>query len=198
MGGNKRRQNIIAKAPNRRVENSLNTSFSSLTSTVGLRARITENQNIKIEHEFEKTTNQNLGVGGLNLPDNGYSHKKQGHKVRFYSGGIFRNKYINDFKLAYSEANHEQKPNSKDVGITVLGAFSAGGAGVDNTSSSKRLLLASNLMFDYKKHLFKFGGSLECLQRKSNSNNDANGSFIFTDISSYLMKELEDRRAEFI
>ena len=189
VGGNKRRQNIIAKAPFRKVENSLNTSFSSLTSTVGLRARITENQNIKIEHEFEKTTNKNLGVGGLNLPDTGYSHKTQGHKIRFYSGGIFRNKYINDFKLAYSEANHERKPNTKDVGITVLGAFSAGGAGVDNTSANKKLRAASNLMFDYQKHLFKFGGSLECLQRKSNSNNDANGSFIFTDISSYLMNK---------
>jgi hypothetical protein len=70
---NTQRKNIIAKVPDQQVENNLNTSFSSLSSTVGLRVKVGEAQNIKFEHEYENLVNKNIGVGGLNLPARGYS-----------------------------------------------------------------------------------------------------------------------------
>ena len=186
LGNNTQRKNIIAKAPDRKALNSLNTSFLSLNSTVALRVNVGEAQNIKLEHEHENLVNKNIGVGGLNLPERGYSNSGASHKFRFYSGGIIKNKYINDFKVAYYTTKQDEKPNSRETGITVLGLFNAGGAGIDNTSSNKKLLLGSNLMFDYQQHLFKFGFLLEHEKRKSLFLNNTNGNFTFTDKEAYL------------
>ena len=186
FAGNTNRHNIIAAVPGKVFENSLNSSFLSLDGAVELRVRVGENQHLKVDHKYSKMDSRNLGVGGFNLPERGYSNLNVRRQWRFFSAGILKDKYIYDFKLAYYPTSGEAFSRSSEAGVAVLDAFNAGGAGVDNESQTKKFLSASNWMFDYHRHLFKFGFLVEYERRWRESLNNTNGLFIFTDLDAYL------------
>ena len=186
FSSNTNRSNIIADVPGKVFENSLNSSFLFFDGTVGLRVRVRENQHLKIEHKYSKTDSRNLGVGGFNLPERGYSNLLVRRQWRLFSGGILKDKYIYDFKLAYYPTSGKAFSRSSEAGVAVLDAFNAGGAGIDNESQTRKFLSASNWMFDHNQQLFKFGFLLEYERRWRESLNNTNGLFIFTDLDAYL------------
>ena len=181
------KRNIIAIVPGRTIENELKTRFSMFTGMIGIRHNLAKTQNIKLEYEFNKSSSTNIGVGNFSLPENGYANNNEGHKLRFGSDGILADRFVNEFRAQLHLSEEEAKPNSTERGIIVSDAFNAGGAGVDNSSDSRKLTIANNLLFDSGKHAFKLGGYLEFERYKSLSADNTNGSFAFTDLLAYQL-----------
>ncbi|MGI8469687.1 MAG: hypothetical protein ACR2N3_14680 [Pyrinomonadaceae bacterium] len=180
------KNNIIAVAPDRIIENKAKSGSRIFVPSIGIDHNLSKNHTLHLNYEMEKFDLTNAGVGGFNLPETGYSSKSANHRIRISESGTIRKTYVNEFRLELLESKNSLIPNTRAVSIIVLNAFTAGGAGVDNNSRERRLDLVDNLLFDRGKHSVKIGGEIELERQKSFSANGINGSFTFTSLADYL------------
>ncbi len=176
------KKNIIAIVPGREIENDLKTKFSMFSSRVGIKHNLTKTHGIKLQYEFNRSNSENIGVGEFSLPENGYSSNSKSHRFRFGSDGIIAKKYVNEFRAQLHFSTEESKPNSTAREIIVSDAFNSGGAGVDNSADSKKLTVSNNLIFDHGKHALKFGVYFDFESYRGFSDDNTNGTFIFTNL----------------
>ncbi len=180
-------KNLLAVVPGRTFENDAKTSFSITNSRFGVRHNVNKNQNLILQYEFEGSGSKNLGVGELSLPEHGYSSNSESHKVRAGLDGIIAGKFVNEFRTQMRFSNDVTKPNSRDRAVIVSDAFHSGGAGIDNRASDNKLAVNNNLMFDFANQSIKLGGNFDFEQYRSFSNDSANGTFIFTNLSAFAI-----------
>jgi HSP20 family molecular chaperone IbpA len=175
---------IVAQLPDGKTNDSVKSGYDNFQPALRLVHNISKIHTLSAAYNFETAKYSNFGVGGLNLPERAYSNKTTSHNLRVSEYGTIRKK-ANQFRLELSSAETESKSVSGAPGITVLGAFARGGAGIDNRSRRQEFSLADNLFFDYGKHAFKIGVAFEYERDKLASADNLNGRFVFLNSQDF-------------
>lgn len=177
--------NIIAVVPGRIVENKVKSGNRMFFPTIGIDHNLSKNHTLHLNYAIEKFDLTNAGVGRFNLPESGFSSKSTNHRVRLSESGTVAKTYANEFRLEFLDSRMASVPNTRAVAVTVLNAFTAGGANIDNNSEQQKLTAADNLLFDKGKHSLKIGGEIEFERRKFFSADNTNGRFVFVSLADY-------------
>jgi hypothetical protein len=148
---------------------------------------LTAKQTLRVEFRNANSSDDNLGVGGFNLLERGYSRDTNSNTVRTQLQGLIGKTSLNDFRAEFVQSTNESASELDAPAIIVQGAFSSGGAGVNNHSTTKRFSVADDLDFSAgRKHAMRAGFLLEGGNYDSFDLGNTNGTFTFATLADYL------------
>jgi outer membrane receptor for ferrienterochelin and colicin len=124
-------------------------------------------------------------LGSFDLPERGSTLDNPRHKFSVTETGTFKKKSFNEIRFEFSKELRKITPESDDVTIIVLEAFSRGSSGIILRDEKTKFKFADNLLFDWRKHSLKLGTEIEHEKFQSVSENNLNGKFIFSSLSSF-------------
>ncbi len=154
--------------------------------TVGIEHGLTKDQTLRLEYRRGDNATENLGVGGFNLPERGYNRDGGNHQVRAQLQGLIGKTTLHELRLQFSQQNSASTSLSDARAVIVLDAFSEGGAGVWNESSSRAFELADNVDFSIgRKHQMRVGLLLEGVEFSNFDAQNNAGTFTFSSIEAF-------------
>jgi len=159
----------------------------STNVTVGLERGLTGTETLRLEFRNGMSSSRNNGVGGFNLLDRGTNRDGNNQSFRAQLQGVIGKNALNDLHLQYTAQNNTTTSVSQAPAIIVQEAFSTGGAGANSTNSSHGLELADNFDFNVgKKQQMRIGALFNADRYNYFDQSNANGTFTFSDLDSYL------------
>jgi len=100
----------------------------------------------------------NQGIGGLVLPEAGYSSRVAEYDLRFSNTYTISPTMLHETHVAYTWKRTQQTPNSTAPAVQVAGYFNGGGATTQNLNDRERdLEIDDDVMMTRGPHQFKFG-----------------------------------------
>lgn len=100
----------------------------------------------------------NQGVGGLTLPEAGYSSLMGEYDLRLTNTQTFNANLLHETRIGYTWKRTEQMPLSAAPSLEVAGYFTGGGATSQNLNDRERdLEIDDDVMFTHSKHSFRVG-----------------------------------------
>ncbi|MFV0390254.1 MAG: TonB-dependent receptor plug domain-containing protein [Pyrinomonadaceae bacterium] len=183
---NVKTSSIIGSNPTEATEKEAASTRTNFLPALMLNQNLSKNHVLNVTFGLVRMKTTNLGVGGFNLSDSGYTNTMLGNLLQISETGVIGKKYSNQFRLEFGTSDNKNLPNNQTPKIQVLGSFTEGGASVNNRSKNYGLELADVFLFDYKNHLLKFGGEVHYEKLRSESSDNLNGTFTFYNLSDYL------------
>jgi outer membrane receptor for ferrienterochelin and colicin len=154
--------------------------------TVGIEHGLTKDQTLRLEYRRGDNATENLGVGGFNLPERGYNRDGANHQVRAQLQGLIGKTTLHEVRLQFTQQSSASTSLSDARAVIVLDAFSEGGAGVWNESSSRGFELADNIDFNVgRKHQMRVGLLLEGDEYRNFDAQNSAGTFTFSSIEAF-------------
>lgn len=179
-------QNIIAVLPTGRFDSTVNSISNSILVETSIKHNLTKNQYIKTWYSFSDGVSENLGVGGFDLPERGYSSQFREHRFRLSLSGYVGNRFYNEFRSEYKTSKTKLSPNNSEPSIIVLDAFSRGSSNNASSSNAHSFFIADNFLFGYKSHAFKIGVLMEFEKKNRESSFNSNGTFTFSSLDNFV------------
>jgi len=122
----------------------------------------------------------NQGVGGLTLPEAGYSNYVAEYDLRFTNTWTFNPNALHETHIGYTWKRTQQAPNSTDPALQVAGYFNGGGATSQNLNNRERdLEIDDDLMLTRGKHSIKFGAQSIGVFVHNYDPDTFNGAYVF-------------------
>jgi hypothetical protein len=150
---------------------------------------LTLDQTLRIAYNLNRDTNDNLGVGGFNEADRAYSTENTVHNIRLQSFGplgrrAFWRSRLQTFWSDSSAVSATQAPT-----ITVLDAFTSGGAQQAGGNHSRTLQLGSDLDYVLGKNSLRAGILFDGGWYRSDSTSNYLGTFTFENLQSFIANQ---------
>lgn len=155
------------------------------------------NKNHTAIFRFSSSRNklEGLGIGGTSLAERGFDNLQTENTFRFSETAIINPKAVNEFRVGYTINRIEQNALNNQPAIIVSGAFSSGGAFLQNLNRQEKLLeIADSITLDTKQHNLKFGFQLYNRNISETRAENTNGTFYFGGNSQFSSLE-QYRRA---
>jgi hypothetical protein len=160
---------------------------NSTNVTVGVEHALTNTSTLRLEFRGGTSNSRNNGVGGFNLAERATNRDGTNQQFRAQLQGVIGKNALNEIRLQYNGQNSTTTSVSDAAAIIVQDAFSRGGAGANNENSSHTFELADNFDFNVgKKQQMRIGALLEAGRYDYFDQSNANGTFTFSSIDSFL------------
>jgi hypothetical protein len=131
-------------------------------------------------YDFNDQRLGNQGVGGFNLPDRAYNNETVSHSLRLSETAILSTSILNEARWGLTFQRVAQQASSNAPAISVLGAFSSGGAGSQALRQEEwRMELTDNLIISHGKHSLKLGAQIFGKRLDDARADNFNGTFVF-------------------
>jgi len=122
----------------------------------------------------------NQGVGGLTLPEAGYSSLVSEYDLRFNNVLTLNPNMLHETRIGYTGRRTDQSPLSTAPGLRVAGYFTGGGSTSQNLNDRERdLELDDDLMVTQGKHTWKIGAQSLGIFVHDYDPNTFNGAYLF-------------------
>jgi hypothetical protein len=127
----------------------------------------------------------NQGVGGLVLPEAGYSSLASEYDLRFTNTLTLSANLLHETRIGYSWKRTTETPDSTAPALQVAGYFSSGGATTQNLNGRERdLEIDDDLLATHGKHSLKLGAQSLAYFIHDYNPNTFNGAYVFGDGSA--------------
>jgi hypothetical protein len=148
--------------------------------------QLSDSTSFSVIGDLSSVKNRNQGVGGFVLPERAYSYSSRAWKMEMKLFSSLSPRRIYEMRFN-TTGNHDQTtPNMKAVQVTVLDAFSGGGA-QNELSNTGRVYEFGNLYSQFGEKLtLKTGFNGVYRKNRSFSQNTFLGSFTFSSLDGYL------------
>ncbi len=156
------------------------------------------NFNARVEHQLTKThtlrfelqrmsnTQENLGVGQLDLPSRGFTQDNDETVFRISDSGQVWGKSRNEIRLQINTTGMTQRSLSDATTIIVQGAFHDGGQQASGGTRSHELQISDDLDFTFrKKHAFRAGFLLDGGSYRNDMQSNTTGTYTFATAADY-------------
>jgi hypothetical protein len=149
----------------------------ALTKAHTLRATLQQNTNEQ----------QNLGVGSFDLSERGYDRASRDSLLRLSESGSWRRSVFAESRLQLHWQSAESSSAAELPTISVLDAFTAGGAQQAGGRRSTEVEWATNVDWARGKHAVRAGALIEGGRYRSDSRTNYLGTYTFASLSDYEM-----------
>ncbi len=136
-------------------------------------------------YSFLNSKLDGLGVGGINLPERGFSTDVNEHRFRFSFSNVLEKGLLNETFFESYRRSTIIEPRSRENAIIVGGTLGKGGATIDRDSTEFGLRASNTSNFTWKNNQIKFGGRLEFDSFRGRISDNLNGTFIFLNLYDY-------------
>lgn len=149
--------------------------------------QINDTNYLTARYSFNKTSDENNGIGGFSLASRAYNTNSTEHNFQLTETAVINKSIINETRFQFLSRKSEiLGSDSTSPTIQVLDAFTSGGSSVGNTSSkSTRWELSNNTSFSLGNHSLKFGARLRVISLNDISENNFAGTYTFTSLDQY-------------
>ena len=142
--------------------------------------QISAAQTFVARYDLNDSRSRNQDVGGLNLPERATDQEQSEQSARFSLTSIIGKTMLNELRVGVTHQRLSQRALSNEPAITVLGAFSSGGASAQLVNrQERRWEVVDNFTFSSAKHSLKFGAQIYDKSIRDLRAENTNGTFIF-------------------
>ena len=151
---------------------------------------ISEKNTLTARYQLEHNDEQNAGIGGLVLPTYGNNQNSRENTIQLSDTQIFSPKLINETRFEFERNQYKQLPISTAPTFTVVGSFTGGGSssGVQ-TFTSDHIEVQNYTSLQLQKNFVRAGLRIRTNRRAQFTNQNANGTFSYKNISDYLTNQ---------
>src|SRR6185503_8613975 len=142
---------IVTAQPEGPFASTTRTPWRTLDMVARTEHALTKTHTLSAEYQRSFKQKDNLGIGGFDLPERAYSTIEMENILRVGDSGVVGKHFFNEFRGQVGWRQNQSYSASSAPTITVLDAFTRGGAGVGNTARSITLELTDNLDFSLGK-----------------------------------------------
>ncbi len=139
---------------------------------------------LSFRYNFFDWSDKGEGVGGFALPDVAADSTSRYHQIHSSYRAVITPKLLNEFLIRIRTENGVTQSRRPGIPrIAVLGAFTSGGAQVDQNDTNNRIEFTDVLSWSRGKHLIKMGINVPTLSRYgSNDRSNREGTFYFSSL----------------
>jgi hypothetical protein len=124
-------------------------------------------------------------VGDFDLAERAYANNRAEHIFRFADTGAIGKKLVNEFRFQARWQQMENASVSNATTISVLNAFTAGGAQLEGGRRAREFEIADNIDFVAGKHSMRAGVLFETGRYTSDENRNTTGTFTFASLDAF-------------
>jgi len=146
-----------------------------------------EKNTLVTRFEYEVNDQNNVGVGGLNLPSTGYYSSASEVTLQMSDTQIVSPKIINETRFEYQRDYATETANSTSPTIMVQGNFTGGGAPTGGESDHQVHFEAQNYTsIQLAKNFIRLGGRLRSTRDANSTTAGTNGTFTYNCLLNTL------------
>ena len=143
-----------------------------------------------IGYSYEDQKLRNQGVGGLVLPEAGYTTGFTEHEINVSYRHIFSSKWVNQLRFLFG---HNDNPTTSNVAVPQLlvqGVFTGGGAQADLHRTEAHFDGTDFVTYTNGRHMLVFGVDVPDLSRRGNDDfTYQQGAYTFADINAFNTRQ---------
>ncbi len=147
---------------------------------------INDKNTLVARYSFERSTQENQGIGGISLPTRAYATTNFSHELRLTETMIINPTTINETRFEYEFENREQNGDNTIPTVNVVDAFTGGGAQIGlnfNKANTWELQnYTTTVVGSRSEHSLKFGVRARGVSIKDRSENNYGGTFTFAGV----------------
>jgi hypothetical protein len=136
---------ILATTPNGPLSQALTTPQARTAVTPRLDYTLNSKNTLVVRYQDVRDQQDKQGVGGFNLASRAYNDKRVENAVQATETAMINARTINETRFQFLRSTLRDTPDNLAPAIIVMGAFSAGGATVGNSSSGARSWELTNI-----------------------------------------------------
>src|SRR5271168_228474 len=137
-----------------------------------------EKNTLVTRFQYEQNDQNNVGVGGLVLPDAGYTSSTSETTIQVVDTQIVSQRIINETRFEYQHESASQTALNTTPTIVVQGNFTGGGSNSGNSSSPQNHFEGQNYTsIQLAKNFIRFGGRLRSTGELNTTTAGTNGEF---------------------
>ena len=142
---------------------------------------INTNNTLIARYNYNRSSTDNQGVGGFNLPERGYNSLTTFHNVQLTETAVLNPTTINEIRFQYSHSRTENTGNNDIPSLNVSSSFGSGGSQVGHSIFNRANWELNNFTAKQKgTHAIKFGGRVRHVNVEDTSPTNFGGSWTFT------------------
>jgi hypothetical protein len=143
--------------------------------------QLSPSHTLTARYRYTQVAQENAGVGTLTLASEGYNTTFSEHVAQLTETAVLSARAINETRFQFTRTGREKLGSNADPGVSVLGAFTGGGAQVGRASNVQdRWELHNSSTVVAGLHGLKFGVSLRHVSALDISPQNFGGSFTFS------------------
>ena len=178
-------QTIYAAVPGTTVAGAVRRPTDRANFSARVDHALTKAFTLKATYQHNASDIDNLGVGGFNLPSRGYSSRTDENLLRGTVSGPIGRKAFMETRFQARHQTLDSASLTDAPAVTVLDAFTSGGAQVDGGRIANEFELASDIDYARGRHAARFGVLLEGGRYRSDEVRNAGGTFTFSSLDAY-------------
>ncbi len=177
---------IVAALPTGNFADLIRRPSRRLNLQTRIEHALTKTHTLRGEYQRNANRQENLGVGNFDLAERAFLSDTTEHIFRLSDSGAVGKKAFNELRFQTTWRDVGLRSLSNAQTITVLDAFTRGGAQVTSDRNVRELDLADNLDLSYfKKHLLRTGIQFEVGSYRSSEVRNTNGTFTFASLADF-------------
>jgi hypothetical protein len=146
---------------------------------------ITRDQTVRLAYNQNDTVNSNVGIGGYNLPERGYTTENHTHSLRIQEAGPLGRRMFTNTRVTIGWTENSSRAAVELPTIRVLDAFTAGGAQMAGGRRTKDVTIASDVDYVRGIHSVRAGTLIEINRFVSDNASNYLGTYTFESIDAY-------------
>ncbi len=141
-------------------------------------------------YDFNRDKLKRQNAGGFNLPARATDSGALSHSLRFSETAIINQRVFNETRLGLTFQRATEQALTNSPAITVLGAFSDGGAGLQSLAQEEwRIELTDDLSIVSGNHSLKLGAQITGRRIRDSRAENFNGTFVFGGVIAPQLDE---------
>ncbi|NNE98096.1 MAG: TonB-dependent receptor [Pyrinomonadaceae bacterium] len=139
-----------------------------------------KNHSLVFRYIFNSNTASNQGIGGTDLPSRAVDYRQTEHVFRVSETAVVNTKTVNEFRIGLTLRDTNQNAAENGPIIRVAGAFTSGGADLEESRLEETdLEISNNLITEVGSHILKIGTQIFNFRTRDLRRENQNGSFFF-------------------
>lgn len=147
---------------------------------------LTKDQTLRVQYFDERFDQHNLGIGGFDMLERGYSSSDRNHTLRLQEVGPLGRRFFMNTRASMNWYTSDSHSVFEAPTIIVLDTFDAGGRQQTGGTRSKSITLQSDLDYVRGINSVRTGIQLDGGSFHSDASSNYLGTYTFEDMTSYL------------
>jgi hypothetical protein len=180
-------QPIYAQTPSGAVRGLVDNSNRYEYGTLRVGLDNWRHNDLRIESDYQASRNLNVGAGGFNLPERGFTREQTVFRGRVFWTKPLRKGGSQIFRVQTQRRSETDTPTSTAPATIVLNAFSSGGAQYQGTRLDTQLETSDVVTLPVgTKQVWRGGATLWHVGYDSSLTSNAGGTFTFSSLDAYM------------
>ena len=146
---------------------------------------LSRDQTLRVNYSREQSTAKNLGVGGWDQLERGYTSEDGGHYLRIQEAGPLGRRFFINTRASLNWRHTDQDSLFENPTVIVIDGFNSGGQQRSQNIRSKSLDLQSDLDYVRGMHSMRTGLQLNAVSYRSHDAQNYLGTYTFESIAQF-------------